>query len=176
MFLQSMTEMDFNEDKPVQIEEEQFSRGSIKGHVYAEYIRAGAGPILLISMILFTVVSQVIFHGSDIFLTSWTNKNHALEGKPDKDDQNWDIIIYSTLILVLFITTILRSVTFFAICMRASERLHNNIFSRLIQTPVAFFDSNPAGRILNRFTRDLGTIDEKFPYVAFDLNIVSCAK
>lgn len=84
-----------------------------------------------------------------------------------------DIVIYSSLIAVLFVCAILRSVTFFAICMRASIRLHNRIFVRLLRAPIAFFDSNPAGRILNRFAKDLGVIDEKIPFVAYDFSVVS---
>lgn len=147
--------MEYNEEKPVVIEEEQYERGSIKGHVYAEYIRAGAGILLLSSMILFTIVSQAIFHGSDIFLTEWTNKNQQLVGgaKPDEDEQRMDIIIYSVIIAVLFLSTVIRSMTFFAICMRASESLHNSIFARLLKAPMAFFDTTPSGQIMNRYLR-----------------------
>ena len=38
---------------------------------------------------------------------------------------------------------------------------------------MAMFDNNPVGRILNRFSRDLGIIDEVLPATAFDLNLVS---
>lgn len=55
----------------VKLEEEQFQRGSIKWRIYKEYIKAGAGPILLITTTMFTVLSQAIFSGSDIFLTYW---------------------------------------------------------------------------------------------------------
>jgi len=57
--------------------------------------------------------------------------------------------------------------------MRASVRLHNSIFTRLLRAPVAFFDTNPAGRILNRFAKDLGVIDEKIPFVGYDFSVVS---
>ena len=59
------------EEKLLQVEEEQFQRGSIKGRIYCEYIKAGAGPLMFISMLIFTIVSQTIFNGSDIFLTLW---------------------------------------------------------------------------------------------------------
>lgn len=55
--------------------------------------------------------------------------------------------------------------------MRASENLHNQIFKRLLQARVSFFDNNPVGRILNRFSKDIGIIDENLPDVAYDLNL-----
>ncbi|CAG2117151.1 unnamed protein product, partial [Medioppia subpectinata] len=66
-----------------------------------------------------------------------------------------------------------RSTTWFAICMIASKRLHNTIFIRLLRAPMAVFDNNPIGRILNRFTKDLGIIDEMLPSTSFDLNLVT---
>ena len=57
----------------IQIEEEQYQSGSIKGRIYREYIQAGAGKcyLLLLVMIIFSIVSQSLYHGSDIFLTYW---------------------------------------------------------------------------------------------------------
>ena len=117
-----------------------------------------------------TLVYVLIFISNNDLYHFRTNKNQL--GDVDKHEQNVDIIIYSALIAGLFLTTIIRSISFFAICMRASVRLHNKIFARLLRAPVAFFDSNPAGRILNRCSKDLGLIDETFPFVAFDLNLV----
>lgn len=151
--------------------EEAVKRGSISGRIYLEYIKAGAGPLLLISMIIASVISQSIFNGVDIFITEWTNKNQQLD-IVDTAEQQWDITIYGILIATLFVSTILRSVSFFAICMRASVRLHNNIFERLVRAPVSFFENSPAGRVLNRFTKDLGIIDDNLPSVAYDLNLI----
>ncbi|XP_075590754.1 ATP-binding cassette sub-family C member 4 isoform X2 [Dermatophagoides farinae] len=151
--------------------EEQFQRGSIKWKVYREYLKAGATILSLTVTISFLILSQTIFVGSDLFLTAWTNKNQYGQTQISDMEQHRDIIIYSILIVSLFITTIVRSVSFFQICMHASERLHNQIFERLLRARVAFFDQNPAGRILNRFTKDLGIIDEMLPSTAYDLNL-----
>lgn len=40
--------------------------------------------------------------------------------------------------------------------LNTSQRLHNEMFSSVIQAPVTFFDANPVGRILNRFSKDIG--------------------
>lgn len=47
--------------------------------------------------------------------------------------------------------------------MRSSIKLHNKMFSNIMATTMRFFDTNPSGRILNRFSRDIGVIDEELP-------------
>ena len=58
---------------------------------------------------------------------------------------------------------IIRAYIFFLVCLRCSERLHDKMVVALLQAPVLFFDSNPVGRILNRFSKDVGCMDELLP-------------
>lgn len=52
--------------------------------------------------------------------------------------------------------------------MRASKVLHDKMFGSLLFTPMRFFDTNPSGRILNRFSKDMGAIDEIMPRIMLD--------
>ena len=81
----------------------------------------------------------------------------------DMMSQSTYIIIYSILILLSIILTTARSFLFFRICMNASKRLHNLMFSNVLQATMRFFDTNPSGRILNRFSKDMGAMDELLP-------------
>ncbi|KAL1426473.1 hypothetical protein MTO96_018304 [Rhipicephalus appendiculatus] len=57
-------------------------------------------------------------------------------------------------------------------CMRASVNLHNRMFSCIIRAPIRFFDTNPIGRIQNRFAKDLGTIDDLLPPTGLDITFI----
>lgn len=65
-------------------------------------------------------------------------------------EQNIYISIYSSLIVGLFVVTLLRSTIFFHFTTKCSQKLHDNMFISIIKTRMQFFDTNPAGRILNR--------------------------
>ncbi|CAG2164129.1 unnamed protein product [Oppiella nova] len=120
--------------------------GSIKSHVYWEYIKSGAGPILFTLATLSTMLSQAIYHGSDIWLANWYATDRNQRDDQDTNDQNRGIIIYATFIGALFVTALMRSTTFFAMCMRASINLHNNIFNWLLRAPMTVFDNYPIAR------------------------------
>ncbi|KAB0798127.1 hypothetical protein PPYR_09120 [Photinus pyralis] len=78
------------------------------------------------------------------------------------------IYIYTGLILLTIFLTILRSMLFFKICMNASKGLHNTMFGNVLKATMRFFDTNPSGRILNRFSKDMGAIDEILPKALID--------
>ena len=76
---------------------------------------------------------------------------------------------YAIIILSLIFSTTMYSMTFFAICMKASRNLHNAMFHKLIRAESRFFDTHPSGRILNRFSKDIGSIDEVLPMTLFEM-------
>lgn len=47
--------------------------------------------------------------------------------------------------------------------MQSSNTLHDKMFARMLGATMRFFDTNSSGRILNRFSRDMGVIDEMLP-------------
>jgi len=51
----------------------------------------------------------------------------------------------------------------------AARRYHDKMLDRIIRSPVSFFDTNPVGRILNRFANDIGVLDKFFPPISLDV-------
>jgi ABC-type multidrug transport system fused ATPase/permease subunit len=43
--------------------------------------------------------------------------------------------------------------------LKAARSLFSSLLCRIVRAPSRFFDTTPIGRILNRFTSDIGTID-----------------
>ena len=87
-----------------------------------------------------------------------------LTGKlPSEHKDETNLTIYGGLVAASFILGMIRAYIFFLICLRCSERLHDKMVVALLKAPVFFFDSNPVGRILNRFSKDVGCMDELLP-------------
>ena len=81
-------------------------------------------------------------------------------------------MIYGITIACLVVGASFHAIQFFIICMRASRTLHNNMFYKLLQAQPRFFDENPSGRILNRFSKDIGSIDAILPLSIFNVLMV----
>ncbi|XP_056634781.1 putative uncharacterized protein DDB_G0282133 [Diorhabda sublineata] len=78
------------------------------------------------------------------------------------------LYIYGTLIILVVLLVLSRTFLYYMSCTMASENLHSTMFNKLLKAPMRFFDTNPSGRILNRFSKDIGCIDEILPRVLLD--------
>lgn len=86
------------------------------------------------------------------------------------------MIVYGVLVILVLTLCGGRAVFFFTVTMRASRNIHSKIFHGLLQAPMRFFDTNPTGRVLNRFSKDIGAIDETLPKVCLETTQVSILK
>lgn len=156
--------------------EETRLRGSVKGSVYWKYIRAGAGPIMIFFLVVTNLTTQLLYTGSDYWLSLWTNneEHKARENKITVSldhngteeyenitlrsslivDKNTNLIIYSWLVVALFILSLLRTVLFFVVCMKTSITLHDKMFRCITRAPMEFFDKTPIGNLVSFNMKD----------------------
>ena len=71
--------------------------------------------------------------------------------------------IYSAIVGSSFLGNIAVSLLFCFILLKASEILHNKMVLAVLRAPVLYFDKTPVGRILNRFSKDIGNMDDVLP-------------
>ncbi|XP_039693699.1 ATP-binding cassette sub-family C member 4 isoform X4 [Pteropus medius] len=159
----------------VTLTEESRSEGKVGIKAYKSYFTAGAHWFILIFLLLVTVLAQVAYIVQDWWLSYWANEQSALNitvnGKgnvTEKLDLNWYLGIYSGLTLAIFIFAIARSLLLFYVLVNSSQTLHNKMFESILKAPILFFDRNPIGRILNRFSKDIGHIDDLLPLTVLD--------
>ncbi|XP_064120685.1 ATP-binding cassette sub-family C member 4-like [Macrobrachium nipponense] len=195
--LLSDTDDNANNEQPEreQPDSEVRSKGSVKGEVYVKYCRAGGSWCLIIILFILNVTTQVLFSGTDYWLSYWTNgeqkrgqlviKGNETELHFSGNDSTFsyedapipkgyldtmtNVYVYTGMIAGLFFLSLGRTILFFVMCMTSSRTLHNRMFKSVIRVPIKFFDTHPVGQILNRFTKDLGQVDEMLPITIFDV-------
>ncbi|XP_058802493.1 ATP-binding cassette sub-family C member 4-like isoform X2 [Phymastichus coffea] len=94
---------------------------------------------------------------SESNITSNTTLNAKI---PEDLDRNFMIYVYGVLVLGSVIMSTYRNILLFKICKRISYNVHNRMVSCIMNAPMRFFDANSLGRIINRFSKDLGAVDE----------------
>lgn len=166
-------------EEEVQKNVEESSKGKIKGNVAMNYLKAG-GNIFKISFVFFLfLLTQAIASASDYFVGFWTHQEEMrrfYSSNLSFDDEistlasdlvknesherifDSDVLVYfgGILVVALFFIAIIRSIFFYTITIAASKNLHKMSFNGVVSTKMRFFDLNPSGRILNRFSKDLG--------------------
>ncbi|KAL1500932.1 hypothetical protein ABEB36_006349 [Hypothenemus hampei] len=179
------------DDEPSEIKESR-ETGSIAGKVYKAYFKAAGGWCCSMIVLSLFVITQMASSAADYFIKFWVNLEEAISERNAANQTTiktqtavevfftTDICfyIYSSIIAAVIILTIVRSITFYQFCMQASVRMHNTMFERILTATMRFFNTNCSGRVLNRFSKDMGAIDEKLPYVLIDtiqiaLNVVA---
>ena len=96
---------------------------------------------------------------SSFWLAYWTKQSWEDQQKAE------NAYVYIYLASGCFIFALTRSFLSFYGMIKSSSRLHTAMLTSLLKTSVSFFDVNPAGRILNRFAKDIGCMDEVLPYI-----------
>ncbi len=74
--------------------------------------------------------------------------------------------IYGALTAATAALVLINSLTWAAGGINAGRVLHTAMLRRVLRAPMSFFDTTPAGRIINRFSSDVSTVDSGLP-VAF---------
>uniref|UniRef100_A0A8C7TF93 Multidrug resistance-associated protein 4 n=1 Tax=Oncorhynchus mykiss TaxID=8022 RepID=A0A8C7TF93_ONCMY len=85
-------------------------------------------------------------------------------------DLGFYVGIYAGLTLASVIFGFARSLVMFNVLVKAAQSLHNRMFNSILRTPVRFFDVNPIGRILNRFSKDISQLDSMLPNTFVDFS------
>ena len=73
------------------------------------------------------------------------------------------LLVYGSIVTVSLLFTTVCSFCFYVAALKASENLHDKMTKAVITVPVLFFDTNPVCRILNRFSKDIGCMDDLLP-------------
>ena len=147
------------------ISNEESSKGSVSWSVYKNYINSCSVPCVAI-LIFISILSQMLGVGQNVYLAYWASENDksAVSTLETKDEVFWRLGIYGMLGVGFSITVILQVIFVWVFCgIRGSEKLHESLLDTVARLPMSFFDTTPLGRIINRFSKDIYTIDEVLP-------------
>ncbi|XP_075949233.1 ATP-binding cassette sub-family C member 3 isoform X3 [Anarhichas minor] len=142
------------------IQAETTETGRVKSKVYLEYAKA-VGFLLSVFICFLYGCQSAAAIGANVWLSQWTND---ASGNQTKENVHMRVGVYAALgiaqgALLLANCLLCRAYSM----LRAAKLMHHNMLQGVLQAPQAFFESTPTGRLLNRFSKDVDTIDSHIP-------------
>lgn len=141
--------------KPAQkalMQEEERAVKAIGWDVYKAYIKASGSYWVGVLVIVLLFLAQAANIMTTLWLGYWTSGKYNLK-------EGHYMAGYASL-------GVLQSILmfFFALSLtiggtRASKKLMNKAMEKVLRAPMAFFDTTPMGRIINRFSKDVDVLD-----------------
>ncbi|KAF0046151.1 hypothetical protein F2P81_002680 [Scophthalmus maximus] len=161
--------------------EETREEGDVSGSIYLQYFTGGRNPLALLAIVVLSVTAEVAYILQDWWLVYWTEAkccnstatdigftNGTDTTHSDAFSLTFYLSVYSGLTAAAVVFGYARSLVIFHGLVRSAQTLHDSMFSAVLRAPVAFFDVNPIGRILNRFSKDISQMDSMLPITFVD--------
>jgi ABC-type multidrug transport system fused ATPase/permease subunit len=160
--------------------DEDRENGAVESGVYFDYLRALGGRttksqwILVPLLILATLLVAAIPILQNTWLSLWTNES----GKTGADEggffhgifSGWlgsdlhNVGIFGAIGATVLILYFLQHLLWATRAVEAGKDLHDRALKSVLSTNLRFFDSTPVGRILNRFSRDVDSVERNLAW------------
>ncbi|KAL3282222.1 hypothetical protein HHI36_005416 [Cryptolaemus montrouzieri] len=154
---------------------EEMKEGRIGMEVYKRYIAFG-GWFLFIFLLILHVTVESLNASTEKLVSKWVNEqktNSTYSSQAEKDETRRQNIVTVTILTGLagaaVFAKLVRAIVHYVFSMKISKNIHTVLIQRVVNATVCFFDRNLIGNILNRFSRDLGQVDEVLPHVVSEV-------
>uniref|UniRef100_A0AAY4E7T9 Canalicular multispecific organic anion transporter 1 n=1 Tax=Denticeps clupeoides TaxID=299321 RepID=A0AAY4E7T9_9TELE len=145
------------------IEKETMETGNVKFSVYLQYLRSMGWCLSFLAFLMY-FIQNLAFIGSNLWLSEWTNDAETYF------NTTYPVSVRDTRVGVFGALGVAQGVFIFLGAMvlaegavSASRILHSSLLSNVLRAPMLFFDTTPSGRVVNRFAKDMFTVDEMIP-------------
>lgn len=154
------------------VAEEDRAIGAVGAQTFAAYFRAAGGWYTIVLVFTVLIVGKGSKQVSDWFLSYWT-QGGKMQGVPPiwgdgkqqlshEDSLNY-AWLYAVTVAGVLACNLAQGLIFAYVTLHASQSLHDRIFASVMRAKISWFDTQPTGRLLSRFTGDVDVVDNTLP-------------
>ncbi|KAJ3412857.1 hypothetical protein HDV05_008793 [Chytridiales sp. JEL 0842] len=162
---------------------EKMETGAVTSEVYMLYIKAMGGWLMLGTVLMGYVINHILATSQDVVVSWW-----ALEYRENAPDQNVTLstltsssissfgfvnilkksmeeitdkylIIYSIAAGLCILSIFTRLLLLLLSQYLAALKVHKMLLEKVLRAPLRFFETTPLGRLMNRFSKDVVSVD-----------------
>ncbi|KAI8125135.1 Multidrug resistance-associated protein 1 [Lucilia cuprina] len=141
------------------IETEKSRTGGVEFAVYKHYIKS-VGIFLSMATLILNFVFQAFQIGSNLWLTKWSNDKLVSN---DTGLRDMYLGVYGAFGFGQVATSYFATLAIGLGCVYCSRDMHFIMLHYVFRWPMELFDTTPLGRIVNRFSKDIDTVDNVLP-------------
>jgi len=169
-------------DTLMTVEEREHGLSSLR--TWLLWFQHAGGIFFLSTQILFMAIDRFAYVAVEYWLARWTSAANGsitvlglsfpsqTEGRSAQYEY---LTVYSCIIVISVLATIIRSEWGVTGGRRAAKSLFQNMLDRVLGAPLcSYFEATPMGRILNRFTYDTEVIDVTLTQT-MSMFLISCS-
>jgi len=127
--------------------------GTITWATWRAFIGAGGAFLSFLVLAAFAAAEGTLLY-SDVLLLRWSERDH-------QRTRSEIYARYVSFVLCACVLGAVRGIVLFSVTLKASNSLHARAIRRVLCAPLSWFQANPLGRVLNRFSADLAMTDDQ---------------
>eukprot|EP00475_Leptophrys_vorax_P014260 TRINITY_DN20660_c0_g1_i1.p1 TRINITY_DN20660_c0_g1~~TRINITY_DN20660_c0_g1_i1.p1 ORF type:complete len:828 (-),score=189.95 TRINITY_DN20660_c0_g1_i1:24-2222(-) len=146
------------------IDLEDRSTGGISSQVYRSLFGYGGGLWRFCICIGVLACAQGSLFAVLFWINHWAQESESVQ----KENLSSNLIIFVALVAATMLIAVMGAFGYFTFMVKSARNLHDAMLKSVVGAPIRFFEANPLGRILNRFSRDQSAVDELLPMTSYD--------
>ncbi|XP_034871029.1 multidrug resistance-associated protein 1-like isoform X6 [Mirounga angustirostris] len=153
-----------DQGKQFSMKKEKIPIGGMKFSIILKYLQAFGWLWVWLSVAAY-LGQNLVGIGQNLWLSAWVKEaKHKNEFREWKQIRSNKLNIYGLLGLMQGLFVCSGAYILTRGSLSASRTLHTQLLDNVLHLPLRFFETNPIGQIINRFTKDMFIIDIRFHY------------
>ncbi|KAM9636100.1 multidrug resistance-associated protein 1-like isoform 1-T1 [Trichechus inunguis] len=150
--------------KQFSMRKEKIPVDGLKFSIIIKYLQAFGWPWVWLTLATY-VGQNLVGIGQTLWLSAWTKEaKHMDEFKEWKQLRSYKLNIYGLLGLIQGLFVCSGAYVLTRGSLAASRTLYSQLLNNVLHLPLQFFETNPVGQMINRFTKDMSVVDVRFHY------------
>uniref|UniRef100_A0A670HSL5 ATP binding cassette subfamily C member 6 n=1 Tax=Podarcis muralis TaxID=64176 RepID=A0A670HSL5_PODMU len=143
------------------MKKEKVATGSV---IVLKYLQAFGWSWVWLTVAAY-IGQNVVAIGQNLWLSTWTTEAKEIKDYTEwKQLRNYKLSIYGLLGFLQGLLVCCGAYVLTRGSLSASRSLHHQLLDSVLHLPLQYFETNPIGQIINRFTKDMFIVDIRFHY------------